>query len=46
MSHALRLEIDGVLYHVTLRGDRRAPIFEDDADHNGWLAVFEQGLER
>lgn len=32
MSRALRIEFEGAVYHVTSRGDRRAPIFEDDID--------------
>lgn len=46
MSRPLRLEFDGALYHITLRGDRREPIFEDDADREAWLAVFARGMER
>ena len=46
MSRPLRLEFEGALYHVTSRGDRREPIFEDDADRSTWLEVFAQGLER
>src|SRR5574340_1187213 len=46
MSRPLRLEFESALYHVTSRGDRREPIFEDDADRNSWLEVFGQGLER
>jgi putative transposase len=32
MSRPLRLEFPNALYHVTSRGDRREPIYEDDAD--------------
>lgn len=46
MSRPLRLEFEGALYHVTSRGDRREPIFEDDADRLAWLDVFESSLER
>ncbi|MBI4190153.1 MAG: transposase [Betaproteobacteria bacterium] len=46
MSRPLRLEFEGALYHVTSRGDRREPIFEDDADREAWLVVVGQGLER
>jgi hypothetical protein len=39
MSRPLRLEFPDALYHVTSRGDRRKPIFVDDADRaeSGWL---------
>ena len=46
MSRPLRLEFEGALYHLTARGDRREPIFEDDADRVAWLEVVGQGLER
>jgi REP element-mobilizing transposase RayT len=46
MSRPLRLEFEGALYHVTSRGDRREPIFEDDTDRLALLEVLEQGLER
>ncbi|MGH8619145.1 MAG: transposase [Burkholderiales bacterium] len=31
---------------MSSRGDRREPIFEDDADRAAWLEVVGQGLER
>ncbi|MFM9970036.1 MAG: transposase [Burkholderiales bacterium] len=31
---------------MTSRGDRREPIFDDDADRTAWLAVLEEGLDR
>lgn len=46
MSRPLRLEFEGAVYHVTARGDRREPIFEDDVDREALLAVVEQGLDR
>ena len=46
MSRPLRLEFSGALYHVTTRGDRREPIFEDDEDRRGWLEILGQALER
>ena len=30
MARPLRLEFPGAVYHVTARGDRQEPIFEDD----------------
>jgi len=32
MARPLRIEFSGALYQVTLRGDRRETIFEDDED--------------
>lgn len=46
MARPLRLEFEGALYHITARGDRREPIFEDDADRDAFLAVLAQALDR
>jgi REP element-mobilizing transposase RayT len=46
MTRPLRLEFEGALYHVTSRGDRREPIYEDDDDRREWLAVLADGLDR
>ena len=46
MTRPLRLEFEGALYHVTSRGDRREPIFEDDEDHRVWLALLAEALDR
>ena len=40
MSRPLRLEFCGALYHVTARGDRREPIYEDDADRERFLEIL------
>ena len=32
MARPLRLDFAGALYHLTGRGDRQEPIFEDDQD--------------
>jgi REP element-mobilizing transposase RayT len=46
MSRPLRVEFPGALYHVTARGDRREPIFEDDEDRRALLEVLSRALER
>ena len=46
MSRPLRLEFPGAVYHVTSRGDRREPIFVDDADRLTLLDVLAQAAER
>ena len=33
MARNPRVEFAGALYHVIARGNRRAPIFHDDADY-------------
>ncbi len=46
MSRPLRIEFPGAIYHVTSRGDRREPIYRDDADRHMHLAILAQALER
>lgn len=45
MSRSLRIEFPGAVYHVTSRGDRREPIF-DDVDLGALLAEVAQDMER
>ena len=40
MSRLPRPEFEGTLNYVTSRGDRREPIFEDDADREVQLDIF------
>ena len=46
MSRPLRIEFPGAGYHVTARGDRREPIYRDDADRTAQLHVIAQAMER
>jgi REP element-mobilizing transposase RayT len=46
MARPLRIEFPGAIYHVTSRGDRREPIFEDDEDRHHFLTVVGQAMER
>ena len=40
MPRKLRVEYEGAIYHVMSRGDRREPIFKDDADRELFLATL------
>ena len=40
MPRALRMEYEGAIYHVLNRGDRREPIFRDDADRQRFLETL------
>src|SRR6266704_4833431 len=40
MARKLRVQYPGALYHVMNRGDRREPIFRDDADRQSFLATL------
>lgn len=46
MARPLRIEFSGALYHVTARGDRREPIYEDDEDKETFLNTLAQVVER
>jgi REP element-mobilizing transposase RayT len=46
MARPLRIEFSGALYHVTSRGDRREPIFEDDEDRQRFLLVLAEVVDR
>jgi len=40
MARPVRIEFAGALYHVTARGDRQEPIYEDDEDRRSFLNVL------
>ena len=46
MARPLRIEFGGALYHVTARGDRREPIYEDDEDRRIFLQTLAGVVER
>lgn len=46
MARPLRLEFEDALYHITARGDRREPIFDDDADRSALLSIVERAVVR
>ena len=46
MARPLRIEFAGALYHITSRGDRREPIYEDDGDREAFLGVLAEVVER
>jgi len=46
MSRPLRIEFPGAVYHVTARGDRREPIYEDDGDRTQFLSILGEALDR
>jgi REP element-mobilizing transposase RayT len=46
MSRPLRIEFPGAVYHVTSRGNRREPIYRDNADRLCQLDVLAEALVR
>jgi len=45
MARPLRLESPGNFYHVTVRGDRKEPIFESDADRVSLLQLINETVD-
>jgi len=46
MARPLRIEFLGAIYHVTSRGNARAPIYSDETDRGMFLEKPEQVIER
>ena len=46
MARPLRIEFDGALYHVTSRGNARAPIFIADASRVLFLDILKKTCDR
>jgi len=46
MARPLGMEFEGVLYHVTLRGNARQPIFLKDSDRSDFLDTLAGVVER
>src|SRR3954452_14733921 len=45
MARALRIQFEGAIYHVTVRGNERRRIFYDDRDRERFLKVLAQAQE-
>lgn len=46
MARPLRIEFAGAYYHVTSRGDRQEPIYEDDEDREAFLRTLAEVVDR
>lgn len=46
MARPLRIEYEGAVYHVTLRGNERRPIFKTDADRERFIQTLSDSVER
>src|SRR6266540_6014402 len=46
VARKLRVEYAGAIYHVMSRGDRREPIFQDEADRQRFVETLGEGCER
>ena len=46
MARPIRIEYEGAVYHVTIRGNDRNAIFKTDADQERFLTVLSESVER
>jgi putative transposase len=46
MARRLRVEFPGAIYHLLSRGDRREPIFYDDADRDNFVATMAEACAK
>src|SRR5216110_1082292 len=46
MARKLRVQYPGAIYHLMNRGDRREPIFKDDADRRRFLETLGEACAR
>jgi len=46
MARPLRIEYEGAVYHVTIRGNQRADIFRSDQDRERFLFKLSESLQR
>ena len=46
MSRVARIVVPGIAHHVTQRGNRRADVFDTDADYEAYLRFLKQYAER
>ncbi|SFJ07968.1 hypothetical protein [Nitrosomonas sp. Nm34] len=46
MARPLRIEFAGALYHVTERGNAREDIYHDEIDHQQFLLLLQNTVNR
>ncbi len=46
MARPLRIEYEGAVYHVTLRGNQRREIFRSDQDRERFLSKLAESLQQ
>ena len=46
MARPQRIEYEGAVYHVTIRGNERKAIFKDDNDRERFIKVMEDSVQR
>ena len=46
MARPIRIEYEGAVYHVTIRGNERKPLFKTDSDRERLITTLAQSAER
>ncbi len=46
MARPIRIEYEGAVYHVTIRGNERKALFQTDADRERFVQALADSLER
>ena len=46
MARPLRLEYEGAVYHVTIRGNQRGIIFQENSDRERFIEKLAESVER
>ena len=46
MARPIRIEYEGAVYHVTIRGNERKALFQTDADRQRFIKALAESVER
>ena len=46
MARPIRIEYEGAVYHVTIRGNERKALFSTDADRERFVGALAESVER
>ena len=46
MARSIRIEYEGAVYHVTIRGNERKALFKTDADRERFISVLSDSVDR
>jgi len=46
MARPIRIEYEGAVYHVTIRGNERKPLFKTDTDRERFIKILAESVER
>ncbi len=46
MARPIRIVYEGAVYHITIRGNERRPIFKNDEDRSYFITKLEESVQR